>query len=378
MPRVPKNMEKRGKNGMWYGRYYCRRKETERSLHRDLNQARRIDHAIKDFICSRGRFPSQSELKHFRSHFQWPTGDNRAEMMTFGEGIDLWHRAEGPSWSPNWLRDRISRADRFLKPQLGGLLISELAADIDHLWGLREHLQGQGYKLSGTVRKCLDDVRRCTKYLIKKGILRGFTFPEDLIPEIPDPEPKHLTYEELALVCSLSDPLGFVCRFLFCTGLRWGDATRARVEDIEGNLLQLRIRKNGKILQLRVPSRLLAEIRLRVQVGKIIPYSPGSNPSFIRDVRKKSGVEDFTIHRMRWTHARHCRLEAMDKLVLQHNLGHRTSRMPEYYAPITDDIAAAEVERVFSDPLGAWTGSNTGSKGNDDFGKSLRGRSSVG
>lgn len=363
---------------MWYGRYYCRRRETERSLHLNLNKARRIDRAIKNFIQDEGRFPSRNELKHYRNRFKWPTGDNRAETMTLAEGIGLWHKAEGATWSPNWLRDRTSRADRFLKPQLGDLLVSELSADTDPLFEFRGYLQDQGYKLSGTVRKCLDDVRRLTKYLARKRILKGFAFPKDLIPEIPDPEPKHLTYEELALVCSLPDPLGFVCRFLFCTGMRWGDATRARVEDIEGNILQLRIRKNGKVLLLPLPSRLLAEIRLRVQVGKIVPYSPGSNRSFIRDVRRKSGVEDFTVHRMRWTHARHCRLKAMDKLVLQHNLGHRTSRMPEYYAPITDDIAAAEVERVFSDPLGAWTGSNTGSKGEDDFDNSIRANSSVG
>ena len=151
-----------------------------------------------------------------------------------------------------------------------------------------------------------------------------------------------MTRRETGKVCAADEPYGFICRFLVQTGLRWGEAVRAQISDIENDALVIHQTKSGKVRRVPLPPSLRAELRGRV--GRIIGLK--SEGSFARMVKTLSGVDRFHPHQLRHTFA--CRwLEAGGSLAaLQEILGHSTIVTTQRYARLSDDMVRREAERL--------------------------------
>jgi Phage integrase family len=88
------------------------------------------------------------------------------------------------------------------------------------------------------------------------------------MPKIQGP-PDRLTDEEVNAVCDAPPHLGPTCRFLVETGIRWSEALRAQVSDIQNGALVIHQTKSGKVR--RIPLSPAAREVLRDRIGQIVP-----------------------------------------------------------------------------------------------------------
>ena len=113
-----------------------------------------------------------------------------------------------------------------------------------------------------------------------------------------------------------------------------------------GDLLVQHETKSGKTRLVPVPADILAELRNRV--GKIIRYLYQSGSSIRRDIRRKSSIKGFRLHRLRHTLA--CQwIENGGGLVgLQQILGHASVETTQRYARLSDEVVRRKAHKVHS------------------------------
>ncbi len=315
MPKLPKNMFKRG--GAFYFRQMVKGRRQRISLGSDYTEA-----------CTR--------LRSLKSD----GGVSAASTATMGEVARRWLSSYVPTVRAE--RDQrlaLQRVRDYLEPFLGHLLLSRISPD--DIRAYRLHLEKKGLSLQ-SVRHVLSDLRCVLNWCHDGGLIDASPFPRRVLPKIQERLPDRLTNDEVALVCALEEPYGFIARFLVQTGIRWGEAARAQSTDVQGGSLVIHRTKSGKVRRVPLPPELLAELRSRV--GRLLPLQ---NPNgFAQQVRRRTGLAGFHAHQLRHTFA--CRwLEAGGSLAaLQEILGHASIVTTQRYGRLGEAHVRAEAERI--------------------------------
>ncbi len=289
MPRLPKNMIKRGR--AFYFRQQVCGNDQRLSLGTDFDEACRRLRSLK-----REGVPIAS--------------------ATVAETAERWLSTYVPT--ARGARDQRLAAQRvrdYLVPSLGHLLLHHLSAE--HVRSYRLALERHSLSIQ-SVRHVLSDLRCLLNWCEDSGLVQRSPFPRRILPRIQERPPDRLSEEEIGRVCSLPDPCGFIARLLVATGLRWGEAVRLQSGDVRGGSLVIHQTKSGKVRRVPLPQVLLDELRFRV--GRVLPLT--SADSFAVQVRKGTGIARFHAHQLRHSFA--CRwLEAGGSLAaLQEILGH--------------------------------------------------------
>lgn len=192
------------------------------------------------------------------------------------------------------------------------------------------------------MRHILSDLRCILNWCHDSGLIDASPFPRRVLPRIQERPPDRLSDEDVAKVCSLEEPYGFIARFLVQTGLRWGEAARAQARDLQNGMLVVHQTKTGKVRRVPIPPELHSELRTRV--GRLLPLQHADG--YAKQVQKRAGVEGFHVHQLRHTFA--CRwLEAGGSLAaLQEILGHASIVTTQRYGRLSEAHVRAEAERI--------------------------------
>jgi integrase len=164
------------------------------------------------------------------------------------------------------------------------------------------------------------------------------------MPRVPESLPKGFTNEERGALMALPSPYGLALRLLLGTGLRWGEATRAQASHVRDGQLEVEVTKSARVRRIPLPEGLLTEISGRV--GRLVPFSPESNGSFTRAVRRLTGIKTFHPHRTRHDFAMRWLSDGGSIEALRHVLGHADLKTTAIYAKVSDAMVRAEAKRV--------------------------------
>ena len=317
MPRLPKNMQRRG------GAYYFRKQEDGREKYVPLGSDYGIAYAKHRELKASGS-SSGSELPVRKVGAQW-----------LSSYVQTARTPENQQKAAQRVRD-------YLVLFLGEKPIARVTGE--DLRSYRLWLEEPGRGLSPqTVVHILSDVRCFFRWAEDAGYVQRNPFPKRLLPRLQERPPDRLTDAEVEELVQLPDPFGFVIRFGLATGLRWGEMTRARADHVENGMLVVSQTKSRKVRRVPLPLEIQQELRLRI--GKLVPFE--SSPSFNLKVRRMTGIADFHVHRLRHTYA--CRwVEAGRSLAaLQQILGHASIVTTQRYARLSEEHVRAEAERFW-------------------------------
>lgn len=234
------------------------------------------------------------------------------------------------------------RVRDYLVPSLGDLELARVGPD--DLRSYRIFLQGRGLS-PRSVRHLLADARSLMNWAVEGGMICRSPFPKRVMPRIQESPPDRLTDRELEAVLSIGEPHAFVIRLALATGLRWGELVRARSADVTHGMIVVHRTKSSRVRRVPLNPSIEAEITLRGD-APLVPYVEGSNGSFNKLVRRRSGVGRFHVHQLRHTFA--CRwIEAGGSLpALQQILGHQSVTTTQQYARLSDESVRREAERI--------------------------------
>lgn len=315
MPKLPKNMFKRGRS--FYFRQMVNGRIRRITLGSDYPEA----------------------LIRLRS-LKRDGGVTPCSTATVGEVARRWLSGYVPTVRSD--RDQRLAAQRvrdYLEPYLGHLLLSRISPE--DIRAYRLHLGKKKLSLQ-SVRHVLSDLRCVLNWCHDGGLIDSSPFPRRVLPKIQERPPDRLTEEELAHVCSLEEPYGFIARFLVSSGLRWGEAVRAQGSDVQNSCLVVHRTKSGKVRRVPLSDDLAEEVRLKV--GRLLPLRNAQG--FAIQVRQRTGIERFHAHQLRHTFA--CRwLEAGGSLAaLQEILGHASIVTTQRYGRLGEVHVRAEAKRI--------------------------------
>lgn len=326
-------------------------------------------------------------------------------LANLSEGKDPWaerraEKVERPMLDPTvaeaanrWLTERVevemearnaaiirSRVERSLLPCLGKRIMSSLRRTDCHAYLANLRKTRPDVK-AGTLHHYLRDLRELLNWAEEVELIESSPWPKRrILPRVAKRPPDRLNDGEVGILVALLEHWGFTLRFLLATGLRWGEACRARRRDIEAKHLLVRKSKSGK--PRRVPlSRAILEEIVRQGGDWIVPRqrnAPGgraerSSSSFNATIRRLAekrmdelklpkeerqvldGLSRFHVHMTRHTFA--CRyLEAGGELaMLQEILGHASVEQTQQYGRPDAKAIRSDADRVFA----RWEGVRT-------------------
>lgn len=305
MPRLPRNMVKHGK--VFYFRRMIGGRVVRRSLGTDYTEACHQLRSLKDHV------PSSVSVEVAAK--QW-----------LASYVPI-HRKD-PSLATQRVRD-------YLVQFLGHFLLERVSGEDCRAYRLWIEKKG---KSPQTVRHVLSDLRCLLNWCEDAGMITRSPFPKRILPRIPERPPDRLNDDELAAVCALPAPYGFICRFFVFTGLRWSEGARAQGSHVQQGLLVVSQTKSGKVRRVPLPAEFQAH------VGRFVPFKHYG--SFNLRVARHSGVAGFHVHRLRHTYA--CRwLEAGGSLAaLQSVLGHSSIVTTQRYARLAEAHVQDEAKKV--------------------------------
>ncbi len=201
-----------------------------------------------------------------------------------------------------------------------------------------------------TVTHILSDFRALLKWAEFSDRIDRSPFVSKLVmPRVAESAPKGLSPTEIAKLTSLPGEYGWTWRFLIGTGLRWGEATRARADHVRDGMLLVEKTKGKRVRRVPMTDALLRELHGRV--GLLVPFV--SAGSFARTSRKLAGLTAAHPHQARHTYAMAWLAEGGSLAVLQEVLGHRDLKTTQVYAKVTDDLVKREAARVYGQKNGA-------------------------
>ena len=330
MPKLPKGMFRRKGRPGWYKRLY--RGGTERWVSLGTDFAKACD-AARAYSAGVTVAPTQ--------------------VGTVG------HAAE--RWLESYIRTQRSekgqklaaqRVRAYIDPFFGHMLVERVTRE--DVRSFRLWLESRTTLAVGSVWHVLSDVRCLFNWCEDAGLIDRSPFPRRVMPRLQERAPDRLTDEEAAQVAALEAPYGFVCRLALGTGLRWGEVCRAQAADVkrfrapglveEQAFLEVSQTKSKKVRRVPLSPELLKEIRTRV--GRLVPYAIGSPGSFANQVRRRTGIEDFHVHRMRHTAACLWLERGGSLAALQQVLGHASIVTTQRYARLTDEAVMREAARI--------------------------------
>jgi len=233
------------------------------------------------------------------------------------------------------------RVKMYLLEFFGGTHVSKIKPD--DLRAYRLWIEKQGASAQ-TVAHILSDARALFSWAEDNDMVDRTPFRKKLMPRIQEQPPKALSDDEVAVLTSLPDPLGFVCRLGLGSGLRWAELCNARADHVENGMLVVSMTKSGKVRRVPLSEDLLREIR--THIGLLVPYSASNPAAFMRRVQRTTKMMDFHPHRMRHTFATHWIARGGNLAALQAVLGHASITTTQRYAKLSDQMVQAEARRI--------------------------------
>jgi len=318
VPKLPTNMIRRkDRPGFWF-RSKAGGKTRQISLGTDYQDAKRRLSSLKTEGC--------------------PTPEQRIAVA-----VESWLKIDVPTRRGELgQRDARARAERYLVPFLGHILLGRLTSD--RIQQYRLELEGQ-HLSPQSVSHGLSDLRRFLNWCVECGSLSRSPFPRRVLPKLQERAPDRVTDEEAERLRALPDPYGFVCRFALGTGLRWGELCRAQAADVERGFLVVHHQtKSRRVRRVPLSPQLLAEMRGRV--GRLVPFSVTTHGSFARSVRRFADMPEFHPHQMRHTFACQWLERGGNLAALQQILGHASIVTTQRYARLSDEAVQREAERI--------------------------------
>lgn len=245
-------------------------------------------------------------------------------------------------------RTARSRVQTYLLPFCGARTLTGLSGDDVRQYRLwleaPDRRSANGKRISRrTVWHLLSDLRCLLSYATAEGLVDRNPFPRRVMPRLADEPPKRLTDDEVETLLVIEEPFRHTVEVLLATGLRWGEAVRARTDDLverSGDLyLRVSQTKSGRTRYVPISRELV-----RGRVGRLVPFTDAS--IFARSVRRRTGLKTFSPHKLRHTAA--CRfLEAgMDLTAVQHILGHQSIETTQIYSRLSDAAVHREMRRL--------------------------------
>lgn len=314
MPKLPKNMVKRGKTYI----YRCKvdGRSVRVALGRDYEEACRRLRSLKTDVTDLGADVTVEDAAR-----RWLSG----YVPTVRGEKDQ--------------RLAAQRVTDYLVPFLGHFLLRKLSGErvrTYRLWLEKTELSPQ------SVKHILSDCRCLLNWCEDSGFVERSPFPRRVLPKIQERPPDRLTDEEVEQVCGLEEPYGFICRLLVFTGLRWGEAVRATSADVQHGMLIVHRTKSGKVRRVPLPDELLGELRLKI--GRLVPLKDAQGVAV--QVRRRTGIAGFHVHQLRHSFA--CRwLEAGGSLAaLQEVLGHASIVTTQRYGRLGEAHVIDEARKV--------------------------------
>lgn len=291
-----------------------------------------------------------NEIKaHIALHGELPKKKADApKVPTFGVFAEKEYAPYAKTGKRSWNTER-SMLNRHFLPLFGKRPLDSITKrEIQ-----KYHTEAREHLSSSTANRHLAFIHRFFQLAIEWGCMPGSN-PADGVKAYPEPKhrERYLTEDETArlfdaLEQSHNKVAVAVIRFLLLTGLRKGEALRAKWEhfDRERGQLFLPHTKNGKsrYLPLNDMAVELLDQQERLQGN---PYIfPGKNPGchiatvdkiFYR-ARKLAGIPDVRCHDLRHAHASILVNANVDLYTIQTLLGHSNIRMTQRYSHLNSN-----------------------------------------
>lgn len=340
MPRLPKGIFKRRGSRSYYTKAKIRGKGVWRSLGPDREEAVRKYRLIQSQGGLRALVEGNAEGLQRE--------DSEATVAEIGE---RWLR-EYVATRRNEQGRKLARA-RFhsdMVPAIGHLRVPEVQPN--DFRQLRLRLEGRGLSPQ-TVMHILSDARCLFRYIADElRLISRSPFPPRLMPRIEQAAPRRLSDEDISLVLgSIPEDHAFLVRLALTTGLRWGEVKRLewRHVDLRSRLIIVEHSKSGKVRRIPITAEMAETLKRRFAESDslfVSPFQKTDAGSFVRHVRKLSGVEAFGFHKLRHTFACQWLEAGGSKEALQQVLGHSTIRLTEIYGKLSDNFVKLEAEGV--------------------------------
>lgn len=192
---------------------------------------------------------------------------------------------------------------------------------------------------NATIRRDLTTISRVLAYAKAKGMVATNAADDydrrllrEIRPGIHIPAEEAVKAAQAAAEAAGAPQLAQMIRFLRTTGMRAGEALRARWEHLHGDDLLIPETKNGRVRTIDVAA---ADLPPRKKTGRLFPDLPedsgalASRWQWIR--REMPKAQHFRIHDLRHAYAVDEMRRGRDIYDLSHHLGHSSVKVTEIY-----------------------------------------------
>lgn len=334
----------------------------------EVNRGKRGTRYKVRFRDAQGRqrsrtFGTLAEAKDFkatadRERRSGATPCARADEVTFSEYASTWVKSQ--RHRPSTARRRDGILSVHLLPALGHLTLDKIRRPI--LQQLIEEWESKGLK-PNTIRNHVQILRSIFKRAVRDEILvKNPTLDLDL-PRVRRPEQRALTPGECAaLLDAAGEDYAPILLVFLATGCRWGELEAMVVGDFDPANRTLRVSSSKTDAGQRtipldpetttaISKHLLATGRRGLAEGPLFTSPAGYRLNYANfrirvliPAFERAGLEGFTLHSLRRTHATMLVAGGHNAKVVQSRMGHSSIEMTlKYYAVATevDSLSAA-------------------------------------
>ncbi len=343
------HVEKRGKD-RWRARYRAPDgRERSRTFPRRSDAERFLSSVTSAVVSGEWVDPDRGRLLVGAWVETWLAGraDLRAKTRAGYESV--WRRCIAPRWADV----PLGRVEH----QAVAAWVADLAA---------RYSASRTRQAYGVLRQALDAAVRDRRIPRNPAV-------DVRLPRMPEQRKRFLSYGEVEQLAQCAGDDGLLVRFLAVTGIRWGEATALRMQDID--LMRRRVRverslsdvngalsfgptKNNKRREVPLP-RFLGDELAQVLAGRapdaLVFVSPEGQPLRAQNFRRRvwlgaverSGLDALTVHDLRHTAASLAVASGASVLAVSRMLGHSAPSVTlDVYAGLFESSLDALTDRL--------------------------------